>query len=404
MTTTGVRDTRIPPLAQDDSGGHTGSGTACRLMAAAQHVAQVAETTAGQHDREMSFPAAPFEAIASTGLLAAPLSHKQGGAELDASTEGRLLLLNVLRTIGYGDLSTGRIYEGHVNALQLAQSFATPEQYERWSADARDHGMIFAVWNTEAGDGVRLVPVPGGMRLEGSKTFASGAGHLQRPIITGALPDGSRQMCVVPMERVDVTIDRSWWNPLGMRASISHRIDFTGAVIERDDLLGAPGDYHRQPWFGAGAIRFAAVQLGGAEALLDATRDVLRSLGRTGDPYQQARIGEAALRVESGRHWLNGAADHVRLGPDADGAVCTERSLAYANMMRTAIEAICLDVTGLAVRSAGARVLVQPHPVERIIRDLTVYLRQPAPDAALAHIGALVLESDRPIGTLWENE
>ena len=82
-------------------------------------------------------------------------------------------------------------------------------------------------------------------------------------------------MCLVPMDRVDVAIDRSWWQPLGMRATASYRVDFTGVELGAEAMIGAPGDYYRQPWFGGGAIRFAAVQLGGADALFAAMRDYL---------------------------------------------------------------------------------------------------------------------------------
>lgn len=375
-----------------------------RLLAKARHVATIASAHAAAHDKQTTFPTEAFAALRSAGLLAAPLPEHDGGAGFDDSDAGRLLQLRLLRTIGRGDLSTGRIYEGHVNALQLIRAFGTSEQIARWSRAARDEGRLFAVWNTEAQDGVRLIPVEGGARLEGAKTFASGADCIDRPIISGAWPDGGHQLLVVPLDRSAVTIDRDWWQPLGMRSSVSQRIDFSGVMVEQSDLLGAPGDYHRQPWLGAGAIRFAAVQLGGATALLDATREMLRGLGRTDDPHQQARIGQGSVLVESGELWLRGAAERVRLGPDAHGWDDNERPVAYANMMRTAIERICLDIIEIAIRSAGARVLVQPHPVERITRDLTVYLRQPAPDAALAGAGAFALESDRPSENLWSND
>jgi alkylation response protein AidB-like acyl-CoA dehydrogenase len=220
---------------------------------------------------------------------------------------------------------------------------------------------------------------------------------VQRPIITGALPDGGWQMLVVPMEQVSVAIDPSWWRPLGMRASASYRVDFSDVIVEKRDLLGAPGDYHLQPWLSAGAIRFAAVQLGGAQALLDATRAFLQRLGRTGDPYQQQRIGQATIAVESGNLWLEGAAREVDLGPRAheSGDVSIQRTIAYGNMVRLAIEEICERVMGVAQHSAGARALLQPDPIERIIRDLTLYLRQPAPDAALAQVGRYALECDQ---------
>ena len=276
------------------------------------------------------------------------------------------------------------MYEGHTNALQLAHRFGTAAQVGRWAEDALA-GHLFGVWNTEAHDGVKLEPLPDGRyRLRGSKTFASGAGQVTRPLLTAALPDGGWQMLVLRADEQVPQLDTSFWRPLGMRASASFRADFTGLKIGADDLLGQPGDYYRQPWFSGGAIRFAAVQLGAAEAVFDEARHFLQKTKRTDDPYQRQRFGEMAILLESGQQWLRAATKHAAR-PHADTAPPT--TVAYANMMRTAIEDICLRVLQLAERSVGARGLLRPEPFERLHRDLTHYLRQPAPDAALADAG-----------------
>jgi len=46
--------------------------------------------------------------------------------------------------------------------------------------------------------------------------------------------------------------------------------------------------------------------------------------------------------------------------------------------------------------------LNKPYHFERIIRDLTIYLRQPAPDAALADAGRYVLQSGAAADDLWK--
>jgi alkylation response protein AidB-like acyl-CoA dehydrogenase len=131
------------------------------------------------------------------------------------------------------------------------------------------------------------------------------------------------------------------------------------------------------------------VQLGGAEAVFDETCRFLQGLGRIDDPYQRQRLGEMSIALESGRQWLRGAAEHAaRPGATAEA----EATVAYANMTRTAIETICLDMLRLAERCVGARGLLEPLPFERLHRDLTHYLRQPAPDGALADVGRFVLE------------
>lgn len=374
---------------------HTATDTES-VLAAAAAVAEQCATNAATVDAEGSIPSEEFGWLHEAGLLRAALRRDLGGAGFGVEPGTTLPMLRMLKEIGRGNLSVGRIFEGHVNALWLVQTYGTPAQIEQYANDVHS-GHVFAVWNTEAGDGVKIVPKGNGrFLLQGAKTFGSGAGLVTRPFANGALPDGSWQMCIVPMEQVETTVDPSWWKPLGMRASASFKVDFSGVEVTDHALIGKPGEYTTEPWFSGGAIRFAAVQLGGAEALLDATRTYLQSLKRTDDPYQRMRIGDMALRVESGNLWLGGAANAAEQAASAPDAF-----LAYAAMMRTAIEQICSDVVDLVVRSVGARGLLRPYPMERMVRDLTLYLRQPAPDAALARVGAFALEHTERTGELW---
>lgn len=343
--------------------------------------------------------------------MAVPLAQELGGwgAGIDANVTQEVLIL--LKQIGRGNLAVGRIYEGHVNALQLIQTFGTREQIAAYACDARDHHRIFGVWNAEASDGVKVISLENDRyQLEGSKTFCTGAGYLERPFVNGALPDGGWQMCIVPMDEVQTVSDPTWWQPFGMRATASFKVDFSGVKLEQSALIGQPNDYYRQPWLSAGVIRFAAVQLGGAEALFDLTRQYLQQLKYTNDPYQKERLGKMAIAIESGNLWLQGAADRVAAYAPVFGGDPTvpnaqaDQLVAYANMVRTAIEQICIDVMQLCERSVGTRGLLPPNPMERIIRDLTLYLRQPAFDAALANVGQYVLDQSNPASLLWNDE
>jgi alkylation response protein AidB-like acyl-CoA dehydrogenase len=358
-------------------------------------------------DREGAVPSRQMQALAEAGLLGAPVPRSNGGLGLGTEPGGTLQLLALLCELGRGNLSIGRIYEGHVNALQLIATTGTARQLAHAVTDAFDRRLLFGVWNTETTVGVSLTQIGAGRyRLAGAKTFASGAGIVARAIVPGRLPDGGWQMCLVPMDQVTTQTDPSWWRPMGMYGSASFKVDFSGVEIGTDALIGPPDAYQCQPWLSAGAIRYAAVQLGGAEALFDVARADLRARGRDGDPHQRARFGDMAIAIESGRLWLRGAAPLVdelfvqesgqRLTPET-----SQRVVAYVNMARSAIERICLDVLRLVERSVGVSGLLKPHPIERLIRDLTIYLRQPVPDAALTDAGRYVLESPSPSPTLW---
>ncbi|WP_211173122.1 acyl-CoA dehydrogenase family protein [Brasilonema bromeliae] len=380
-------------------------------MTHAVEIADYCAANANAIDNNGAFPESEFKRIAKAGLLAAPLQRELGGwgAGIDANVTYESLML--LKQMGRGNLAVGRVYEGHVNALQLIQSFGTREQIAAYACDARARHKIFGVWNAEASDGVKIIPLDNGKyRLEGSKTFCSGSGYVERPFVNGALPDGSWQMCIVPMDEVTTVSDPNWWQPSGMRATASYKVDFSGVELAESSLIAKPGDYLRQPWLSAGVIRFAAVQLGGAEALFDLTRQYLQNMEYTNDPYQKERLGRMAIAIESGNLWLRGAADMVAAYAPVFGGYPTvdnpqaEQLVAYANMVRTTIEQICIDTMQICERCIGTRGLLPPNPMERIIRDLTLYLRQPAFDAALANVGQYVLAETHPARSLWNNE
>ena len=377
------------------------------LLKVATEIANQAAVNAPSVDRIGGFPASDFARLADAGLLVAPLRADLGGVGLGFQSDQMGLTLQILKQIGRGNLSLGRVFEGHVNGLQLVQTFGTEQQIRKLAADAHER-KAFGVWNAEAADGVTLLPIGGNRyRIEGSKTFCSGCGYVERPFVSGTLPDGSWQMCIVPMEKVKVDVNPDWWQPPGMRASASYKVDFTGVEVDSEALLSAPGDYFRQPWLSSGVVRFAAVQLGGAEALFDATRQYLQELGRTDHPHQQARLGKMAIALEQGNLWLQGSAiqieNYAAVFGDMPNKERTDsaRLVGYCNMVRTAIEQICMEVMQLSERSIGTQGLLPPHPMERIIRDLTLYLRQPAFDASLTGVGEYVLSRQEPARELW---
>lgn len=365
------------------------------LAAAARRVSRAAPARAAALDREGAFPVEDMAALAAEGLLAACVPRHLGGAGLGSDALGSPELLAVLRLVGRGNLSLGRVYEGHVNAWRLIARHGTELQQRRLAEDARA-GRLFAVWNTP-GDGVRLeADERGGGTLRGAKTFASGTGQVARPLITVRWPDGSARMVVVPLRDSAAGADPTVWQAQGMRASVSGTFDFTGVEIRPTDVLGGPGDYERQPDFSAGAWRFAAVHLGGLEAVAEAALAHLRRTGRGDDPHQRARVGQIAAAAETAALWMARAAERTAQA-DAD----PESAMAYVNLARLAVERAALDVLELAQRSVGVQAFVRPHPLERLGRDLATYLRQPNPDGALAAAAGHVLAREAHVGDLW---
>lgn len=314
------------------------------------------------------------EAIASDRLreAIARLTAQLDGVSDPKDAGALLALLRLLYGVGRRDLPLGRLFEGHVDALQIVSRYGTAAQVAALA------GAALGVWNADLpGDPLRRERG----RLSGGKSYASGAGILSHALVTFDA-DGGRQLALIDLARAPPAIDRSWWHTIGMRRSETHIARWADASVADGELIGRPGDYVREPWFSGGALRFAAVQAGGVAALVDHVRDHLVATARAGDPYQAARLAELYGVAQA-------AAAAVRTAAESCGEPEATR-LALVAAARTAVYAAGDRALTIAQEAVGLQGMFVAHPLAAAITDLAVYLRQPGPDAQRMKLGAAV--------------
>lgn len=330
-----------------------------QLLSDLRRLVPAMQERAASLDADAAYPTADMQAIRDLGLLAVPLTNPDAG-----------LLCDILAILGQGNLSVGRLFEAHVNALQLVRIFGAADQLDRVAKDVAD-GHLFGLWVTDTPTDALILD---GVVARGRKGPCSGAGHVTRALVTVETTAGTRMAIVTVDDTVHAEAMRGVLH--GMRASASGTVRFDATPVLPGALIGQPGDYLQEPHLSTGAWRTSAVTLGGLNALVAATRDQLARKGHHEAPLQQDRFGRMLIAQETARLWTMSAAHQVGPGAVAD-------QVAYVNLARIAVEAACLDAMRLAQRALGLGAFVQPNPVERLLRDLAVYLRQPAPDAVL---------------------
>ena len=339
------------------------------------------QARAGVLDRDGGFPREDLAFLHTCGAL-----ERFGAGEASPRE-----LMEALRLVGRGSLSVGRVFEGHVNGARLVAWYGDDEQRRRL-AEQLSAGEVFGVWNTEKPPGVRLEGEGRAATLAGQKTFATGAGYIDHVIITAALPDGRKQMVIADASD-PARADASGWRVRGMRATLSGVYDLTGLPANQQTRLGKPGDYEREPRFSAGAWRFTAVQLGGAERIIGLLRDHLAATPAGADPIHRARFGQALAAVRSAYLWVREAAERVEAA-DAGAA-----EIAFVLMTRGVVERAGLVAIEAAERSVGTRAFFDDGPLDQACRDLGLYLRQPVPDQALDRAAAAFIAED-----CWRND
>lgn len=297
-------------------------------------------------------------------------------------------LFRELVALGRKDLSGARLYEGHVNALQLVARFGDRDQMARASRIAESGGLL-GVWGADApGDPATLR----GARISGAKVFASGSDILSLAIVAAKDPDKNTQLFLMDMEKHRGRTDQSWWRAVGMRATQSGALQLEDIELSPEDLLGDRGQYETQPFFGAGAIRFVSAQLGGLLAVWDATRQHLVSAARHIDPIQSGRLGSMATDIEAAYQHVHQAYAKIAPAIDWSGKGGVPDDALLADAARVVVEDAagrCIALAGKAVGCAG---WMETHPLCQAVQDLSVYLCQPAPDAARARVGIAAAE------------
>ena len=313
-------------------------------------------------DAIAAFPAVDISDLAGSGLIAACVNL------LDASA------LPILSALGGASLSVGSLFEGHLNAVKLVDLFGDRNAAAILRGEVAA-GRISGVWNAERGPGVTATRVPGGYRLSGGKVHCSGAGTVRRPVVTARI-DGETLMLLPDLADPGVNIDVTVWRASGMRGTATGSVGFEGLEVPDAAVVGVTGDYYRSPWFSGGAWRVIAVQLGGLDRIMALHAERLRA----DDAVVRARFAIAAGAHESARLLVAEAARRAEpptAGPEAIDA--------YVDLSRGTIETAALTVIEATRRNIGLSTFIAPDPLDRCLRDLETYLRQPFLDASRDH-------------------
>jgi alkylation response protein AidB-like acyl-CoA dehydrogenase len=334
---------------------------------------------------EPEFPHDALTQLREAGALG--LGAMAGPDRPEAAAE-----LTLVRRVSQADGSVGRIFDGHLNAVERLAVQGPSELIER-ELDALGRGELLAgVWGGDPipgeGEPAQVHATSSGPVLRGVKTFCSGAGGLDRALILargadragGAGGAGGPVSTWIDLTDSTVTVDRSWYRSHGLRASVSHRVEFDDTPVLAE--LGSPGSISAQPWFARDALRTAASWAGMADAAVGGALGELAGRTRRGELESLAagRILTARRTISSWMETAAQAMDHP--GPDLP---------AVALHGRAAIADACRSLLDEAARACGSHPFAHGGTLDRARRDLEVFLLQHRLDPLLARAGEAAL-------------
>jgi len=339
----------------------------------------LAVVAAGAPARDAAPPAFPEGAIRLLERAGAFAAGAPGGRVAPPAEEWALV-----RRVARADGSVARILDGHLNAVERVALLAPEPLRGRELAAVAAGERRMGVWGADPlpaeGAAAALHGPPGDRRVAGHKVFCSGAGGIDRALVTARDRAGRPLLALVDLSE-GVAIDRDWYRGSGLRTAESHRVRFDDARVLA--VLGAPGELVREPWFSRDAIRTAACWAGIADRAADAALTALAERPSAGDLEALAagRILGATATID---RWLDGAAREAA-DPGAD-------LRATSVQLRAAVADACRVILDEAARATGSRPLVDGGHLDRCRRDLDLFLLQHRLDPMVARLGRAELE------------
>ena len=367
------------------------------------------EEAAPRIDAEREIPAEVIEALHDGKMFRLLIPRELGGAELDLPT-----FVQVIEAIAEGDGSVAWcLSQNSVSAMTAA--YLPAEAAE--SMFGRDPRAALA-WG--AGPSGQAIEVPGGFRVSGRWSFASGSRHANWlgglcPIVAA---DGSKRLepaggpmirtFVFPKAQCQMVDD---WQVMGLRGTGSDSYAISDVFVPegchflRTVPAPHPGTLYRMPLMGAYPAGFAGVALGLARAVLDAfiamaQRKSPRGLQPMRDSAAvQSLLGIGATRIASARTFLLQSLAEI-VADLAAGAPLPGAHELRLRMCTTFAIQEAMAVVDVLYHEAGATAIMAANPFERRFRDLHAVAQQvQARRAKFELIGQRLL--GREIGPLF---
>ena len=364
----------------DKSGGY-------EIIQRTRELGREIEAAADEIERRRELPEAIVAVLIERGLFHLLLPRTLGGAELRPA-----VYVEVIEEIAKHDASTAWCL-GQACGCTMTAAYLDPEVAREIFGGKR--GIV--AWGPPGPAEARAVP--GGYRLSGTWSFASGSHHASWlgahvPILAadGAAqlrPDGGPVMRTLLFPKASARF-ADIWHVIGLRGTGSDSYTVTDLFVpEAYTVLREAAARPRQPGllyaFSSSNIYasgFAGVALGIARSALDAFVELARDKIPRGakstlrdNNVIQAQVAQSEARLGAARAFLLGSLDDIWHEAAASGRLTIDDNTTIRLASTWAIHQ-AREVVDIVYHAAGATAIFESNPFERRFRDIHTVIQQ----------------------------
>jgi alkylation response protein AidB-like acyl-CoA dehydrogenase len=361
-------------------------GTAC--LAAARELGPALDLAAAEIERRRELPESIVAALVERGLFRLLLPRSLGGAELAPA-----LYVPVIEEIARHDASTAWCL-GQACGCTMTAALLEPGAAREIFGGAR--GIV--AWGPPD-PAITARAVPGGYRLSGTWSFASGSHHATwlgaHVAVAGTdgtperRSDGDAVICTLLFPKASAEFT-DIWRVIGLRGTGSDSYSVRDLFVPeaytvRRDGAAKPRENGRLYAFSSSNLYsagFAGVALGIARSSLDAfvalARDKIpRGAARTlrNNNVIQAQVAQSEARLGAARAFLLGSLEEIWGDIGKTRRLTTAHNTSIRLASTWAIHQ-ATEVVDTLYHAAGATAIFDEQPFERRFRDIHTVIQQ----------------------------
>jgi indole-3-acetate monooxygenase len=345
------------------------------------------DAAAEEIERRRELPEAIVEALVERGLFRLLLPRTLGGAELRPAA-----YVSVIEEVAKHDASVAWCL-GQACGCTMTSAYLDPAAAREIFGGKR--GIV--AWGPPGLAEARAVP--GGYRLTGTWSFASGSHHatwlgahvaiLDPNGAPQLRPDGGPVMRTLLFPKASASFT-DIWHVIGLRGTGSDSYTVTDLFVpEKYTVLRENAAESHQPGllyaFSSSNIYasgFAGVALGIARSALDAFVELARDKTPRGakrtlrdNNVVQAQVSQSEARLCGARAFLLGSLDEIWRDVSGSGRLTTDHNTTIRLASTWAIHQ-AREVVDMAYHAAGATAIFEDNPFERRFRDIHTVIQQ----------------------------
>lgn len=325
-------------------------------IAVARRLAPRIAEGASDRDRARTIPTEPLDWLSEAGIFGITVPREYGGAGVSYET-----LAQVFQILSAADGALGQLPQNHFVFVDAIRQDGTEEQkaffFAEFLAGARlgnaqaERGGASALDLT-----TRVLPGGGGLRLNGTKYYATGA--LTAHWIPVAALDAEERLVLAYVRRdaPGVTVEADW-NAMGQRTTYSGTVRLEDVAVDPSQVVAhwrlfeGPSLFHTHA-----SLLHAAIDVGIAESALADGVALIRARRRPrlgaavadpqADPLLLHRLGQLATRLHAAEALLLRAArrlDEARPAITAENAALAAVEVGEAKAFA---EEVAIEVSG----------------------------------------------------------